>query len=218
VSREPLHLRRHPSTNLLKHTNPNPIYQSLIERFNARLLALADAAGPESVLEVGCGEGFVLKYLADRRSSWRWAGSDIGADAILYARSHCPAAVALLVADIRCLPFPPAAFDLVICSEVLEHLADTWAALTELQRVSRRHVLITVPREPYFRILTRLAIWSRFGLDPGHIRHWSDGSFRRLMKERFGEVLFVRSSLYQLALGSEFHSGYDRETGRRHIA
>jgi ubiquinone/menaquinone biosynthesis C-methylase UbiE len=179
----------------------------MIACFNAELLALVDQAAPASVLEIGCGEGFVLRYLAERRPGICWAGLDLSAPAIGYARAQCPSSVTLGVGSIYYLPMPPAAFDLVICSEVLEHLADAPAALAELQRVSRSHVLITAPREPYFRILVRLAVWLRLGRDPGHVQFWTGRDFRRMMRQHFPAVTFAASSLYQLALG---HCGIKR--------
>jgi ubiquinone/menaquinone biosynthesis C-methylase UbiE len=189
------------SSNHFKHTHPNPIFRATIARFNARLLALADKAAPATVLEVGCGEGFVLKFLAERRPSWRLAGCDVNTGAVTYAQSHCPASISFEVADIYHLPMPSRSFDLVICSEVLEHLDDAPAALAELQRISRGHVLITVPHEPFFRVLARLAVWLRLGPDPEHRQFWTAGAFRRLMRAHFREVTFANSSQYQLALG-----------------
>lgn len=189
------------SDNYFKHTHPNPLFRAMIAQFNARLLALADVAAPRSVLEVGCGEGFVLKYLADRRQQWRLAGCDIAPAAVAYARRACPAEVTLDIADIYHLPMPSRSFDLVICSEVLEHLADAPAALAELCRVSRGHVLVTVPHEPFFRFLARLAVWLRLGPDPGHRQFWTAIGFRRLMRQHFEHVTFAYSSQYQLALG-----------------
>ena len=190
------------SANYLKHTNPNRLFQATIARFNARLLALADAAAPQSVLEVGCGEGFVLNYLAARRPHWRLMGCDISASAAAYARQHCPAAVVIEVADIYHLPMPPKTFDLVICSEALEHVADAPVALAALQRVSRGHVLVTVPHEPFFRILARLAIWLRLGHDPEHRQFWTAIGFSRLMRRRFRKVTFAYAWQYQLALAA----------------
>lgn len=189
------------SANHIKHTHPNPLFKAVIARFNARLLALADAAAPASVLEAGCGEGFVLKYLAEHRPGWRLAGCDISAGAIAFARRTCPADIGLDVADIYRLPMPSRSFDLVICSEVLEHLADVPAALAELQRISRGHVLITVPHEPFFRALARLAVRLRLGPDPEHRQFWTATGFRRLVHRHFEEVVFAYSSHYQLALG-----------------
>jgi ubiquinone/menaquinone biosynthesis C-methylase UbiE len=190
------------SANYLKHTHPNRLFQATIARFNARLLALADAAAPQSVLEVGCGEGFLLDYLAERRPHWRVAGCDISAGAIAYAKQHCAACVSLDVADIYHLPMPSRSVDLVICSEALEHVADAPAALAELQRVSRGHVLVTVPHEPFFRILARLAIWLRLGHDPEHRQFWTAIGFRRLMHKHFSKVTFAYAWQYQLALAA----------------
>lgn len=192
------------STNYFKHTHPNPIFRSLIARFNARLLALADTAQPQSVLEVGCGEGFVLVYLVERRPTWHLAGCDINTGAVAYAGRHLPNRVTLNVADVYRLPMPTASFDLVICSQVLEHLTDVPAAVAELQRVSRGRVLITVPHEPYFRVLARLAVWLRLGPDPEHRQFWTIGGFRQLMHAYFRAVTFAYSSQYQLALGEGF--------------
>jgi SAM-dependent methyltransferase len=49
--------------------------------------------------------------------------------------------------DIQRLPYRDCAFDVVLCSETLEHVADLEAATRELIRVSRRAVVITVPHE-----------------------------------------------------------------------
>ncbi len=190
------------SANLFKHTHPNPLYRAFIARFNARLLALADTVRPHSVLEVGCGEGFVLRYLAQRRPDWHLAGCDVSAGAIAYARRYCPCDVSLQVGDIYRLPVASAAFDLVICSEVLEHLDDVSAALAELIRVSRGHVVITVPHEPFFRLLDQLAVWLKLGPGSGHRQFWTAAGFRRLMRRYFQRVNFSYSPPYQLALGT----------------
>ena len=192
------------SANHFKHTHPNRIFRALIARFNARLLELADTAAPRSVLEVGCGEGFVLQYLAKHRPNWRLAGCDLAGDAVAYAGRLCPESVSLCTADIYHLPLPSRSFDLVLCSEVLEHLEGVPAALAELQRVTRGYVLVSVPHEPWFRALARLAVWLRLGPDPEHRQFWSALGFRRLMRERFQEISFAYSSQYQLALGRVF--------------
>jgi SAM-dependent methyltransferase len=49
--------------------------------------------------------------------------------------------------DIQRLPYPDGAFDVVLCSETLEHVVDLQAATRELVRVAKRAVVITVPHE-----------------------------------------------------------------------
>jgi len=141
-------------------------------------------------------------FMASWLAQWsvRLAGCDVAAGVAAYARHHLPASVALDVADIYHLPMASRSCDLVLCSEVLEHLEDVQAALAELQRVSREHVLVTVPHEPFFRALARLAVWLRLGPDPGHVQFWTAPGFRRLMRQHLREVTFAYSSQYQLAL------------------
>lgn len=50
--------------------------------------------------------------------------------------------------DIHSLPFEDNQFDVVLCSETLEHVADLEAATRELLRVCSKAVVITVPHEP----------------------------------------------------------------------
>lgn len=89
-----------------------------------------------------------------------------------------------------------ASSDLVICLEVLEHLTDPSAALKELARVSRRYVMVSVPREPLWRVLNlfRGKYIRHLGNTPGHIQHWSVWGFCRLVQPSF-HVLEVRKPL-----------------------
>jgi hypothetical protein len=58
-----------------------------------------------------------------------------------------PAELKLVFATVRALPFGDRAFDIVVCTEVLEHLDDLTLrmGIAELQRVSSRYALVTVP-------------------------------------------------------------------------
>lgn len=94
-------------------------------------------ADADTVLDVGCGPGTLLHFL-DRPRSF---GTDLGRVGL----RHCDRPV--VRSSITRLPFPTGGVDLVICAEVLEHLApaDLHAAAAELWRVARRAVLVTVP-------------------------------------------------------------------------
>lgn len=58
--------------------------------------------------------------------------------------------------DVRDLPFADGAFDVVVCSETLEHIKDIQRATQELLRVARSAVIITVPQDPAERIARNL--------------------------------------------------------------
>lgn len=188
------------SRNLAKYTHPNTVYQWLNRQFRQALLALLGGCGARTMLEVGCGEGFLLAFLAQHLPQASLAGLDLAPDATRYARAQCPAAVRLLVADGNRLPFKSSAFDVVLCSEVLEHLTDVEPALAELKRISRRYVVVSVPREPYFSFLTRLAIWLRQAEDPEHVQFWTRQDFARLVQEHFAKAKIGTCGIYRLAL------------------
>lgn len=92
-----------------------------------------DCEGPE-VLEVGTGLG-LTRWILDR---WGFRITELDLDPAL--RPTC-------AGDVRAMPFAAASFDTILIAEVLEHLPfeELGACLAELRRVTRRHVVITLP-------------------------------------------------------------------------
>ena len=78
--------------------------------------------------------------------------------------------------------------------EVLEHVPDPERTLAEMARCARSHLLVSVPREPLWRMLNmaRGAYWSSLGNTPGHLNHWSARSLRALLSSA-GEIVEMRS-------------------------
>lgn len=62
--------------------------------------------------------------------------------------------------DIQKLSFKDKSFDIVLCQEVLEHLPNPIKAISELKRVSKEKIIITVPNEPFFTMF-RFFIWEK---------------------------------------------------------
>jgi hypothetical protein len=77
---------------------------------------------------------------------------------------------------------------------VLEHVPEPEATLSEMARVARRHLLVSVPREPMWRMLNmaRGAYVRDLGNTPGHLNHWSKVGFHSLLS-RYGRVQEVRT-------------------------
>jgi 2-polyprenyl-3-methyl-5-hydroxy-6-metoxy-1,4-benzoquinol methylase len=92
------------------------------------------------------------------------------------------------------LQFTDGEFDLVAATEVLEHVPEPERVLSEMSRVARAHLLVSVPREPLWRVLNvaRGAYVRDLGNTPGHLNHWSRSSFESLLG-RYGEVVQSRS-------------------------
>lgn len=151
---------------------------ALVERFLGRVAALAARERPASVLDAGCGEGFVTERLPGERV----AGIDACPGALEAAARRAPHAE-LRAGDVHRLPYADREFDLVVCTEVLEHLEDPRAALRELRRVARRAVIVTVPHEPFFRLgnLARGRHVRRLGSTPGHRWTFTRRDFGRLV-------------------------------------
>jgi 2-polyprenyl-3-methyl-5-hydroxy-6-metoxy-1,4-benzoquinol methylase len=179
-----------------KYTAKNPAIRWLTERWVARLDGLVEqishAAKPAvNPLEVGAGEGVISQKLFNRFGSA--VGIDLP-DAGLRAEWRTRPGPHYLHADAEQMPFDDNQFDLIVCVEVLEHLRNPEAGLRELARVSSRHLLLSVPREPIFRgcnLVTGRYV-KDLGNTPGHLNHWSRRAFVELLS-RHGRVAEVRS-------------------------
>ncbi len=183
------------TSNFRKHTVANPLQRMLIGKFHTTLTGMVRPVQPRTVLDAGCGEGFTLDVLDRAGIGKTYAGIDASADALALGRRMFPR-FALTRGDVYHLDVPDAAYDLVVCSEVLEHLKRPGAALDELSRVTRGHLMLTVPWEPFFRLTNfMLGKYPRtWGNHPEHVNHWSRNSFTRFVASRGLTVVAVRVS------------------------
>ena len=88
------------------------------------------------VLDVGCGGGFTTEFLSARGASV--TGVDPSTSLITAARRHAEQTgkqIDYSVGTAESLPFPDAAFDIVTCVDVLEHVADPARSISEIARV-----------------------------------------------------------------------------------
>src|SRR6266571_6902933 len=177
--------------NYKKHTHKNPIEKFLIGIFYAVLLQEITKLKPQKILDVGCGEGFTLKKLADARIGKTREGIEYSDEAIRLGKKLFPA-ITITKGSIYELPYKANSFDVVVCTEVLEHLDDPKKAFQELARVSSNYVVLTVPNEPFWMMaqLLRGKNIRRFGNDIEHINHWTVLGFRKFV----GQVLRIRKT------------------------
>ena len=167
--------------NYRKHTAKNPLQKWLIDRFYAALLDELETLHPQTILDAGCGEGFTLARIRLYGIRAKLEGIDIRQEAIELGRKIHPE-LTLREGSVYELPYEDNAFDVVLCSEVLEHLEDPERALAEIRRVARRYCIITVPHEPFFMMANMLRgkNLTRWGNDIEHIQHWSSQGIARL--------------------------------------
>jgi len=95
------------------------------------------------VLEIACGTGALVSWLAERGA--RVVGCDISECALAKARTRGAGEYA--ACDVHHLPFADHEFDIIVCCETLEHTLDPAAALCELRRVAKSGatLLLTTP-------------------------------------------------------------------------
>lgn len=172
--------------NYKKHTTQNPVQKFFINNFLKTLLNEAGKLKPQSILDVGCGEGFTLENLRTNKIGQELVGIDLSKEAIQIGKELHPN-LSLKPGTIYHIPFKPNSFDLVICSEVLEHLQHPEKALLELKRVTKNNCIISVPHEPWFMLanLLRAKNISRWGNDIEHIQHWSTPGINAMVGKYF---------------------------------
>jgi SAM-dependent methyltransferase len=182
--------------------NPNPVQQWLLSRFHRRILDLLSSTGARRILDVGCGEGFTMRELRRDGVEAGMVGVDLSPAALAWNRDQQMARSPLMVADVHQLPFADTSFDLVLCLEVLEHLPDSALGLRELLRVTRHHILVSVPHEPFFRgaNFLRGKHLAALGNDPEHMHNFSGCDFRRLVSAQADVVWHGYSFPWQIAL------------------
>jgi 2-polyprenyl-3-methyl-5-hydroxy-6-metoxy-1,4-benzoquinol methylase len=178
-----------------KYGSSNPVVRRLMSSFERSLEELFGLASPGSLLDVGCGEGVLVQRWAQRLGDGRVVGIDLEEESIQAGWSEHPAPnLEYRVVETEQLPFADSEFELAAAIEVLEHVPDPERTLAEMSRCAERHLLVSVPREPLWRLLNmaRGAYWPALGNTPGHLNHWSRRSFVELLS-RHGEVVEVRS-------------------------
>jgi SAM-dependent methyltransferase len=141
----------------------NRVIRALVTR------ALSRAPKRPRVLEIGCGNGNVLRTLTALDPPARVTGMDLFLEGLRLARRRVPCP--LVVGDIRRPPFS-SPFDLIGCFDVLEHLTDDEAALRSLHEAlaSGGALVVSVPAHPW--------LWSDFDIASHHERRYEDVDLR----------------------------------------
>lgn len=95
-----------------------------------------------ALLDVGCGRGFFLEVAEEK--GYEITGCDLLCD-LERIEGKC----------VKCnaeeLPFSNGSFDIVTCSHMLEHVRDLKKAVSELKRVAKKQIIVTVPCQKYYR-------------------------------------------------------------------
>lgn len=187
-----------------KYHSRNPVARWLMKGFLRNFDNLVAQSGAQTAYEVGCGEGHLSIRLASRGLSV--VGCDI--DSVIVEQALENAKVAgvevsfsnssIYDLETKIIGNP----DLVICCEVFEHLEEPQNALDVIVNVAPYYVLVSVPREPIWRILNmaRGKYLSDLGNTPGHIQHWCNRTFLKFLQRRLDVIAIVQPLPWVMAL------------------
>ena len=139
-----------------------------------------------SLLEIGCGTGFVIAGIAAANPGLLLVGSDLHQEALNYAQTRLPGVV-LLQMDAGNIPYVEE-FDVICAFDILEHIPRDDEALKQIHQALKRGggLMITVPQHPW--------LWSRADDDARHLRRYTrqdlchkliENGFRIIMASSF---------------------------------
>jgi ubiquinone/menaquinone biosynthesis C-methylase UbiE len=100
--------------------------------------------------DIGCAEGFYVKHIASIHNETFCIGVDIARAYIKKAKSNGKTLnTAYIVCDVENLPFKDNSINVVLCSEVLEHVYNYHGSLAELCRVGKKYLVLSFPGHSY---------------------------------------------------------------------
>jgi SAM-dependent methyltransferase len=158
-------------SNRPKHVRPTDLHKKAVNFILENLVG-------KSVLDAGCGRGYLLRTISAANASLEIAGMDVKKSEFIVPD------IRFIQGSVTDIPLPDNAFDTVVCSHVLEHVIESQKALAELKRVARKRLIVVVPQQreylyapdfhvnffPYLYAFQRfmrepVAKYRRFGVD-----------------------------------------------------
>lgn len=163
-----------------------------------RAFLLAGVQAGERVLDLGCGEGAFAAALGGAGA--RVTAVDVAREPLLRARSAHRGLDLRLIEPHGPWPLPDAGSDVVWAGEVIEHVEDTAAWLSEVRRVLRPggRLLLSTPAHGLVRrlglVLGARSFERHFDPLSDHLRFYTAGSLARLLESFRFEAVSVRSA------------------------
>jgi len=132
----------------------NPLVRYFLNRKLRRAQRAVRLAKNSRILDVGCGDGVLLLRLKGEHTC---VGLDISSVRLRRAHKRAPDAL-LICADACYLPLKESYFDTVFCLDTIEHVRDPEKCTLELERVTKRHVVVTIPDERNLAVARLLSL------------------------------------------------------------
>ncbi len=139
------------------------------------------------ILDAGCGEGHLLEKLKRSESGNAYYGVDVTPEALGRAKERCPESQ-VSHANLVQTGFPDNFFDVVTCTEVIEHVYEYKAVLEELRRILKPGgiLILTFPNEILWTV-GRFFLGRRPLRVPDHVNAFFPGTMKRAVKMGLAE-------------------------------
>jgi SAM-dependent methyltransferase len=136
----------------------------------------------QTIMELGCGTGAVIRECKRRGLARRYIGVDYSPDAIAYLRTSAPE-IEAIQADINSPDFSMAeAVDVVVLTHVIEHLDDPHEFLSgTLRKLNFKYMVAEVPLEDLLASRLKNLVRDRRINTTGHVQFFAPSSFERLL-------------------------------------
>lgn len=149
---------------------------------SSEILKIIERHAGKSILDIGCGYGVYGKALL--KKGYEYTGIEVNEEYAAEAHKF----VNVLHMRAEKLDFPDKSFDTVIMLEVLEHLEDPYTALSEIKRVTRKNLVVSVPNiNPMVNCVEYNLVMHHF-MDGTHVNFFTRGMLERFLKNYFPHV------------------------------
>lgn len=161
--------------------------------------------GGGNFLEVGCAEGLYIRIFKDLYENINTFGLDISHNYLKKIRAgNNDQDTSLIQGDANSLPFKENYFDIILCSETLEHVLDPKSSFCELYRVSKKYIIISIPgHTPFFFIGRCLGVIKNQDISDsfsspgkGHINELDIGLLKKYLSEINGKYDITEQKTY----------------------
>jgi SAM-dependent methyltransferase len=145
----------------------------------------------KKVLDIGCGVGTIDFYLA--KQGFNITGIDISQNSISIAKKNAEYFKLNKKIVFKVLDFPnkipKGKFDIIICSEVLEHLKHDKVAVEKIKIFLTSGGILIASSPSQNSLLYRWGLLNKFEKEVGHLRRYSEESFRNLFENAGFRIL-----------------------------
>lgn len=192
------------TSNYRKHTSSSAVQRALIDRFHTKVTGIVKDLQPASLLDCGCGEGFVAEIFLQAMPALDITGFDVLPDSVKLAQMRNPRA-SFSTGSIYEIDQEDNSMDVAVAFEVMEHLHEPHKALAEMARVASEYVVLSVPHEPFF-CLANAARGKNLdqtpkGSDPDHRNFWGREDFREFVSTELDVVTLTGSMPWTICVG-----------------